>query len=335
MTLLVAAVLGWFAIAGQTDTTIAVHPGSRLEVSNFGGVVAVSSWDRNAVKIEADHGTRTEVQIEMVEKGLRIATSGRRGPPGTVEFHITVPAWMSVVVTGPFSDVSVAGTRSDIKVETVKGDVNVEGGSGFITLSTVQGLVNLARARGRIRLSSVNDGVTASDVGGQLRVETVNGDVMLERVDADAVDASSVSGNLVFSGPLRKAGHYRLQTHSGDIRMLLAEQPNADVAIETFSGAFDSDYKVHLDDLQGNKRFEFTLGSGGPQLDLEAFSGSIQLLRASRALQREGRRIEQLQERMKLNETKLKELRQKERDLREKRVEKAQSKDSKDPDEED
>lgn len=299
MTLLATVVLGMFALAAHTDTTLAVRPGSRLEVSNFGGAVAVSSWGKNAVRIEADHGSRTTVQIETIERGLRVATSGRRGPPGSVEFQITVPTWMSVVVTGPFSDVSVAGTRSDIRVETVKGDVHVEGGSGFISLSTVQGLVNLARSQGRIRLSSINDGVTASDVKGQLRVETVNGDVTLERIDADAVDANSVSGDLSFSGPLHNPGRYRLQTHSGEIRMLLPDKPNADVAMETYSGDFETDFDVHVDELQGNKRFEFTLGTGGPLLDLQAFSGSIRLLRATRVLEREGRTLEHVKERTK------------------------------------
>ena len=286
MTILAAAVLGIFAMTAQTDTTLPAKPGTRLEVNNFGGEVAISTWNRDAVRIEADHGSRTMVQVTPFEKGLRISSSARRGPPGMVEFRITVPTWMPVVVTGPFNDVSIAGTRSDITVETVKGDVNVEGGIGFINLSTVQGLVSLVRSKGRIKLSSINEGVTATDIAGQISAETVNGDVLLEGIDSDAVDASSVCGDLTFKGSLRSPGRYRLQTHSGDIQVLLPEKPNAEVSVETFSGDFDSDFDVRLNALKGNQRFQFTLGSGGPQLDLEAFSGTIRLLHSAAMIER-------------------------------------------------
>jgi hypothetical protein len=298
MTILAAAVLGFFTMTAQTDTTLPVRPGFRLEVNNFGGEVAIASWDKNAVRIEADHGSSTVIRVESLERGLRVASSGRRGPPGSVEYRITVPSWMPVVVTGPFNDVSIAGTRSDITVETVRGDVNVEGGSGFINLSTVQGLVSLARSRGRIKLSSVNEGVSASDIAGQVSAETVNGDVTLDRIDSDAVDASSVCGSLTFLGPLHNPGRYRLQTHSGDIQVLLPEKPNAEVSVETFSGSFDSDFDVHLNALKGSKSFQFVLGMGGPQLDLEAFSGSIRLVHKAELLEHRQELLERRQELM-------------------------------------
>jgi len=38
------ATLATFALAQQTDTTVPVRTGARLEVSNFGGEIAVKTW---------------------------------------------------------------------------------------------------------------------------------------------------------------------------------------------------------------------------------------------------------------------------------------------------
>ena len=41
----------------QTDTTVVVARGQRLEVNAYGGDIRVSTWDRNTVRIEANGPT--------------------------------------------------------------------------------------------------------------------------------------------------------------------------------------------------------------------------------------------------------------------------------------
>ncbi|MBI1799094.1 MAG: DUF4097 family beta strand repeat protein [Candidatus Eisenbacteria bacterium] len=283
MMFLAATVLAVFAVAGHTDTTIAVRTGTRLEVSNFNGEISVSAWDRNAVRVEADHGPRTRIALESSASGLRISASGYRGVPGSVEYHISAPAWMPLDISAPFSDVSVDGARGEVKVETVKGDVRVRGGVGFVELSSVQGEVSLVGAKGRLKLSSINEGVMAKQVAGQLTVETVNGDIAIDDVQLDLLEASSVSGSLWFSGALLKNARYQLQSHNGNIQVVVPDHPSANVSVSTFSGDFSSDFDVMLNGTKrGNRRMSFLLGDGGPQFDLESFNGSIELLKASK-----------------------------------------------------
>src|SRR5258705_2530533 len=164
MMLIAAAALTVVSLVTHTDTTLAVRPGTVLDVSNYGGSVSVTSWNRNAVHIEADHSRRTNVQIESGTNALQVSTNGRLGPAGVVEFQIEVPVWMSITVRGPFTDVQVEGTKGGVTVETVRGEVSVIGGSGLISLSTVQGSVSLQKASGRIKVSSINEGVSVEDV---------------------------------------------------------------------------------------------------------------------------------------------------------------------------
>jgi len=281
MLLLGVAVLGTVMASGRLDTTLTVKSGARLEVRNFAGSVSVSTWDKNAVRVQAEFESRTRIKLEPLSGSLKVASEGQRGTPGTVDFRLIAPSWMALDVEGPFTDVEIEGAKGDIKVETVRGDVTVSGGNGYTELSTVQGDLSLEGAKGRIKLSSVNQDVTATRISGQVTAESVNGDIILDNVQVDALEASSVSGSLWFNGSLKSDGRYELQSHSGDIEVVAADHPDAAVSVSTFSGDFSSDFDVTFNGTRGHRELQFTLGEGGPQLSMESFSGNIRLLKAS------------------------------------------------------
>ncbi len=278
MTLAVAA-LAALTLSTHTDTTLTVSPGTRLELENFGGDIAVTTWAKNAVRIEAEHGSRTRVTVDRAEPALVVKASGRMGVPASVDFKLTVPAWMALGLSGVYGDVTVEGTRGEVSVETVRGDIHVTGGSGAISLQSVEGEVALEGARGRAELSSVNAGVRVSNHEGDLTVETVNGEVELENVRSGAVEASTVNGDVLFEGEIREDGHYSFGTHNGDLVVALPAQPGVTVSVATYSGEFESSFPVRLTESRRGKRFKFTLGSGSAELELESFEGAIRLYR--------------------------------------------------------
>ena len=188
---------------------------------------------------------------------------------------------MPIEVSGPMNDVEIDGSKASVKVETVSGDVTLRGGEGNIELSSVDGDVAVTGANGRFKLSAINQGVTASRLTGQADIETVNGDILLDNVQLDALDASSVSGNLWLNGTLKDQGRYQLESHDGDIQVVMADQPNARVTVSTYSGELSSDFAVGVSHLNSKENVGFTLGGGGARLDLNSFSGRIQLLKLS------------------------------------------------------
>ncbi len=283
MTLTIAATaFAILTLSTHTDTTLTVSPGTRLAVNDFGGSVSVATWTRNAVRIEAEHSSRTRIEVEEDESELAVKASGRMGVPTSVDFTITVPVWMALEISGVDTDVQVEGTRADVKVETVGGEVHVTGGKGFISLQSVQGDVVLERSSGHAELSSINAGVRVIDHDGEASVETVNGDVWLEHLHSGDAEASTVNGSIVCAGDIREAGRYRFSTHDGDIVVVLPAAPNAAVSVKTYSGDFDSSFPVTLNEAKRGRRFKFNLGSGagGATLELESFQGSIRLLKA-------------------------------------------------------
>ena len=73
-----AALLALLAIA-QTDQTVEVQKGTRLELNNFAGDVVIKAWDRDAVRVEAEHSDRDTVEIRPLDQRLVIRGRSRTG----------------------------------------------------------------------------------------------------------------------------------------------------------------------------------------------------------------------------------------------------------------
>jgi DUF4097 and DUF4098 domain-containing protein YvlB len=277
--LTLASAMVALGLVQQTDTTVTVARGQRLEVHAHGGDIDVKTWTRNAIRVEAATSFRTEVQVSSSGPTISVQTEGRRGPPSSVDLQLTVPAWLPLDLSGVNVDVTVDGVRAPIAVETVQGEVDVNGGEGQISLQSVQGSVTLRGAKGRIEVHSVNEDVHVSQSSGEVMAESVNGEVMLDRVDATNLEASTVNGDLSYDGPIRNGGRYTLTSHNGDVTLGVPEGTSASVAVSTFSGDFESDFPVTLTETRKGKRFSFNLGSGSAQVHLESFQGTIRLVR--------------------------------------------------------
>ena len=269
------------ATLAQTDTTVPVRSGARLEVNNFGGSIAVTTWAKSAVRVQAEHSSRDRVQVSGSEAVVSVKSTGKYGPSQVIDYTITVPAAMALALSGVYTDITVEGSQGEITAETVQGEVKVTGGSGFVSLRSVNGEVTLDKARGRIALNTVNEGITLRDVSGDVAAETVNGDVRLERIESGNVEANTVNGAISYDGTIKESGRYRFATHDGDLDIAIPENAGVAVSVSTFDGDFEACFPVTLTG-KTKHRFSFTIGSGSARLELESFNGDIKLCRPGR-----------------------------------------------------
>lgn len=276
---LFAAALAASTPVQQIDSTVPVERGQRLEVNAFAGDIAVTTWNRNAVRVEGESTGRTRVEITRSGSTLDVRSEGRRGPAGMVDLKLTVPAWLPLDLSGVHTDVTVTGIKAPVTVETVQGAITVQGGEGLVSLQSVEGQVSLHGAKGRIEVHSVNEDIEIGTSSGDITAETVNGEITLTQVDASGLAASTVNGDIDYDGPIRSGGRYDLSSHNGDLTLTVAEGTSAAVSVSTFNGEFASEFPVTLTEARKGKRFSFTLGSGSAQVSLESFQGTIQLVR--------------------------------------------------------
>ena len=272
------ATLTALALAQQTDTQVAVRPGTRLDVSNFGGGIVVKAWNQNTVRIHAEHSTRDSIELSFEPSVLTVKASSRRGAPSIVDYTINAPAWMPLNLSGVSTDVEVDGTQAAVTAETVHGEVKCRGGTGYISLTSVQGAIALQDAKGHVDVRTVSENVTLTNVSGDVTAQTVSGDINLEGTASANVDVGTVSGDVRYQGTIQDAGHYRFSTHNGDVTIAVPEKTNATVSVATFNGDFDSSFPISVT-ATTKHRFSFTIGSGSARLDVETFNGDIRLRR--------------------------------------------------------
>jgi DUF4097 and DUF4098 domain-containing protein YvlB len=270
--------------APQTDETVPVQRGSRLAINNFAGEVIIHTWSTDAVHVVARHQPRTKVSIRNPGTTVSIGASGTMGPPGSVDYEITAPAWMPIKVEGTYNFVTMDGVQGEVFANTVRGDIVIKGGTGIITAKSVEGEVQVEGARGKVNVSSVNEKIRITDTSGDITAESVNGSITMTGTDAKSVDASTVNGTITFEGKLADGGHYNFSTHNGDLLLGVPENANATFTIRTYQGSFSTDLPlegVSRADIQRGRRVTTTLGNGSADVSLESFGGVIRVRRGT------------------------------------------------------
>lgn len=276
-TILVGALFGLAALQ-QTDTVFAVRPDGRLTLESPGGEVRIRTWDRDQVRLVAEHGARDRIEVTRSGGGIYVRPRSYRGVARSVEFDLTVPSAMSVSLEGVNLDVDARGVGGTVEIETIQGDVTLFGGRRDVVLHTVSGDLVLEGPDGRIELASTNGDIHVTDAAGGIRVETVNGDVTLSGVRSDAVDAATVNGDVEYHGTILDGGRYSFTTHNGDMALSIPEGANVTVSVSTFQGEFESEFPVTLTETaEGGRRFTFVMGDGSASLRIETFGGEIRL----------------------------------------------------------
>ena len=98
----------------------------------------------------------------------------------------------------------------------------------FIFALTLSGDATGSRLRGDVDANSLNGMVQLTDVQGSIvKAESTSGDLELVNVVSPDVDATTVSGEVDFSGPLDPKGHYNFQSHSGSVTLTVPATTSA------------------------------------------------------------------------------------------------------------
>jgi len=279
-----AALLIGATMQQQTDTTIAVRAGARLEVELMNGTVAVRTWNRSAVRVQATHNRSTHIDVSGRGPVIRV-TAERRGAEGNADFVFTVPADISIAATGTGMDAEVNGIRGEVSIENVAGNLRLNGGRGRVRLESVQGDISVTGATGTVEVYTVNRGIRLSAVSGTVSAETVNGPIVMEHMQASSVNAETVNGMIIHDGALRAGGEYAFATHNGAVWLVVPEDAGARIRVETYTGNLDSSFAVTMRKTAGAdaRNFSFVIGNGSANVSIESFGGDVRLRRPGEA----------------------------------------------------
>ena len=274
-TLLLAGVV---FVTAATDTTVAVQRGDRVRVASISGEMQVRVWDRSELSVRGNDNDVASVRVSRSGGELTITTDAR-SRRRRHDFTLWLPSWIDLDVRGGELEVDVTGLAGSLEISTLDGEVQISGTTGPVTVRTVEGEIGVRRATGRIFARSQGDDIRVEDSrGASLEVESGSGDIALLDVDFENLRAETIDGDVHFDGELRRGGSYAFSVHDGDVVLSLSRDVGARVSVATFDGEFMSEFPVTVQGFSGGRAFDFVLGEGGAELELEVFDGEIHLL---------------------------------------------------------
>lgn len=233
------------------------------------------------------------VQVQINEYNRRgevrtVYPGGEHSIRVSVDYDIRVPTGTRVTIKSISGDVRTANINGELHATTVSGRVAVTNAQRLLSAKSVSGDV-------QITSSGAEAVIEAATVSGNLTIKalkarsfdftSVSGNVIITDATCDRLNVKAISGNVEFSGPLARGGRYELQSHSGDVRLVLAGDVGFQLEASSFSGSVRSDIPVVLqgDAVREDRRRRFGMNQtikgvyrdGSAILEITTFSGNI------------------------------------------------------------
>jgi DUF4097 and DUF4098 domain-containing protein YvlB len=267
----------------RIDTTFAFSATGVVDLSVLSRDVIVTGWDRKEARVRAEtERGRFDVELSSTRIMLEQHSGGSNRDHRTMTYEVTIPRGARVMVRSSSGDIELRGTGGEVEAGSMSGDVLVDDAATRVEVASITGDLVVRRITGHLEASTVSGSIEVTETDGDLKAESTSGDVIVERMRGRSIDLSTASGEVSYAGSIEADGRYEFHSHAGTISLAIPSASNARFAVETFSGEIDSDFPVTL--LPGDRslnrrprRIEFTVGTGGPRIIAETFTGNVEI----------------------------------------------------------
>ena len=289
----------------QFARTVRLGRNGTFELSNVTGDITVTGGGGDDVRIEATKRVRHRdaaearrllqaIQIAVAERSglveVRTDLPRRRNWSGGVEYRVTVPSAANVTVQTVSGDLRLTNVGGELRAETVNGDIVARSLGRVRALRTVSGDLELTEANAEeLSLSTVSGDVIARGIKARaVDFESVSGNMRMSEGEVERITAKAISGDVGYDGRLARSGRYDLQTHSGDIRLVIAGNAGFDLDASTFTGDVRSEFQLSGGGAQRaaagargprSRVLRGTTGDASAVLTLRTFNGDVLITR--------------------------------------------------------
>jgi hypothetical protein len=266
------------------DRQVPAPPRGVVEISNVGGAIEVSGWDRTEVSVHAEVAggvEGVEVSSESGHTSIKVRLPHGFGHGGEARLQVKIPKDSELDVSAVSADVSTSGVLGVQRLSAVSGDIKAEIAAADVELKTVSGNLQV-KGRGqpaRLRASTVSGDLHLEHGGGDIEVGTVNGALIASLDGARSVRAHTTSGDLRFDGTLSHGATLEASSISGDLAVRAGAEGGYAFEVSSFSGDISDCFKANPEHTKygPGSRLEGTRGDGAGHVRLKTMSGDVQL----------------------------------------------------------
>jgi hypothetical protein len=274
--------------------TEALAKEGRVTIANISGSIAVKSWAKDEVLIEATKVANASsldkakenaalVKIEVTKSGniLQVETKypeRSRNLNVSVNYELTIPAGASIKVRNTSGSVNANGIGGAFEGNVTSGNLTVVQVGGGVDCKVTSGRIIIQDVAGDVDIKGISGGIEVTKVKGRVDVETTSGHITLKDISgAKSVRAHLTSGRVSYDGEILAGGKYDFEAFSGGVDVTLPASAAFDLEAQSFSGHVNSDFAITMQGTVSSKEIRGVVNNGGASLRLKTFSGSINL----------------------------------------------------------
>ena len=239
-----------------------------------------------------ERGSRAEVKATYPRYETR-DRNRNRNVNVSVQYTVTAPENTKIAARSMSGDIKVTDIKGDVNVSSLSGDVTITNGARVMSAKSTSGDVEIVNLRSEIALSANTlngDLIVRQSRVPRMDLGTISGNVTVTDVECERVDIQTLNGDIEFNSPLEKNGRYRLNSHSGVIRIVPAGNTGFELDANSFSGSVESELtlKAHHETTASAGRrgpgprprsLRGVYGDGSALLDITTFSGSVLIVK--------------------------------------------------------
>jgi hypothetical protein len=272
------------------EKTFTVASAAQLDLSNIRGSVKIHHGEDGVIHVTATKDTnsgdasRTVIEFSQATDGtVKVATRFPDGAwswligsfPCRVDYVVQAPRKCSLKIKGVSSETVAEGFEGQFSFDSVSGEMTLNSLTGPVKVNTVSGEVEMAELTGDLHLTTVSGKVSGKRINGPVQLNTVSGGVSLEESSLPSVDATTVSGGMVYQTAFG-AGPYRFNSVSGDVELVVPSETRLSAELRAVSGKLSTKLPATSTTRQnGSQTIE--VQGGGVKVYLKSVSGNLSL----------------------------------------------------------
>jgi len=236
--------------AKDVDETVALDPKGVVDIELIAGKLTITGWEKSEVRVTGTIDEDRE-ELDISGSGSRVSIEleplrGRHDSHHGAELDIRVPMGARLDIEAISADVSIEDVEGEMEVEVVSGPLVIRGGALTIAATSVSGKIDVVA------------------------------DILLDG------DFECLSGKIDVTAALDPKGEFNFEVFSGNLTLRLPSDTSAEFDIETFSGDIVNEFGPKArktSDFLPAKVLSFSTGSGGAEVSIETFQGSVKLIK--------------------------------------------------------
>lgn len=278
----------------STEKSVEVERRSTVSLCVTSGDVRVNGWDRAEVRALVDGGSlefRVAERDPKSDKPSWIFVVGNAPVRTGVKtdeclsgesVELDIPRDAAITLKGSPSDTRIESVLK-AKIENISGNIVVRNVTNGVFATTYEGGIMVERSRGPMTLTSASGGIVAFDVGqgetgDAFKARSNGGAVTLQSLEFRQVEASSITGSVVFRGKLLAGGQYSFGSQNGRVLLTLPATSVCRVNAWNGLGGFVSEVPLQ-NAVKNGQSISGRLGSdeNGCSLSLKTTTGQLRI----------------------------------------------------------